>query len=194
MHIPEIIKRLSIIKYLLATAFVLTITALTEYSFGRTILCKCGYLKLWEGQTMSSDNSQHLIDWYTFSHIIHGFGFFYLSKLFKKLTIFQVFILALLIESGWEIIENSSFIIDRYRAGTISLNYYGDSIINSLIDILAMTLGFYLARKLPLWIILSLTLITEMTAGYVIRDNLMLNILMLIYPLEVIKNWQMSAI
>lgn len=179
-------------KYILSTFGSLIITALSQYSFGRTIICKCGYIKFWHGAIASSENSQHLTDWYTFSHIIHGFGFYYLGKIFKKLTLFQTFLLALTIETTWEIIENSSFIINRYRETTISLDYFGDSIINSLFDILAMVLGFYLAKKLPLWAIVGLTVLMEIGVGFLIRDNLTLNVLMLIYPSEGIKNWQMG--
>jgi len=105
----------------------------------------------------------------------------------------QSFILALAIEVGWEIVENSSFIINRYRETTISLDYYGDSIINSIVDVLAMVLGFYLARKLPVWVVLILIVVMEVSIGYLIRDNLTLNILMLISPLKSVKEWQMGA-
>jgi hypothetical protein len=179
--------------YIYATVVALLVTALTQYSFGRVILCKCGFIKLWHGAVWSSENSQHLTDWYTFSHIIHGFSFYYLGKFMKRLTLFQSFLLALVIECVWEIVENSSFVINRYRETTISLDYYGDSIINSGVDILGMVLGFYLARKLPLWSILLLTILMEVVVGFWIRDNLTLNILMLLFPLESVRNWQMGG-
>jgi hypothetical protein len=190
----KILARLKHLRgYFIATISALIVTAWVQYVFGRVIICKCGFIKIWHGAISSSENSQHLTDWYTFSHIIHGFGFYYLGKIFRKLTLFQTFLLALTIESVWEIIENSSFIIDRYRETTISLDYYGDSIINSSVDILAMVFGFYLARKLSVGKIILLILIMEIGVGYLIRDNLTLNILMLILPLESIKNWQMGA-
>lgn len=187
-------NRISPVSYTLATGITLVTTAISQYIMGRVVICKCGYIKLWHGLTQSSENSQHIADWYTFSHIIHGFAFYYFGKVFlKKLSVFQWFIVALIIEAGWELIENSSVIIDRYRTTTISLDYYGDSILNSLCDILAMVVGFYFAKRFPLWIILLLTIVMEVFVGYMIRDNLTFNIIMLIYPFEFIKRWQLGV-
>lgn len=147
---------------------------------------------------MSSENSQHLMDWYTLSHIIHGFGFYallwWISKKFfgKRFSISTLFLTAVLLEVGWEIIENSSWIINYYRNNTVSLGYVGDSIINSVGDVLSMSLGFYLAYKLPVKYTVLLFIAMELLAAYVIRDNLILNILMFIYPFQWIKNWQMG--
>lgn len=185
----------TIMRYVSATAIAMLVTTYIEYLFGRVLMCTCGYIKLWHGAIWSKENSQHVTDWYTFSHVIHGFIFYYFGKyVLKKLTLFQTFVVALGIESIWEITENSSIIIERYRTATVSLDYFGDSIINSLIDILAMVLGFYLAKKLPLWVILSLTIIVEIGALYVIRDNLALNILMLLSPVEEIRMWQIQQV
>lgn len=183
-------KRLS---YLWATMIGIIITFIGEFTFGRVIICKCGYIKVWQSAVMTSENSQHLTDWYTFSHIIHGFGFYYFGRLLsKKVSLFQSFLLAVSLEVGWELIENSSFIINRYRTTTMSLDYYGDSIINSIFDILAMVLGFYLAKKLPAWAVILLIILMEVGVGAAIRDNLTLNIIMLIRPSQAIKAWQMN--
>lgn len=186
-------KKTNVLSYVFATVAGLIVTFMAEYRFGRVIICKCGYIKVWQSAVMTSENSQHLTDWYTFSHIIHGFAFFYLGRfLSKKITLFQSFILALGIETGWELIENSSFIINRYRTTTMSLDYYGDSIINSSFDILAMVLGFYLAKRLPVWAVVSLIVLMEVGVGLLIRDNLTLNIIMLLSPSQTIKKWQMG--
>jgi hypothetical protein len=176
---------------ILITFGIIGFTAAYLLWIGREPICKCGYVKLWHGQVVSSENSQHISDWYTPSHVIHGFLFYgFLWLVARRLSLGWRLAIATLVEAIWEIVENSDAVIERYRAVTISLDYYGDSVLNVVADIGAMLLGFWLASKLPVRVIVALGILFEATTIWLIRDGLALNVLMLLYPLDWVAEWQ----
>ncbi|HEX8643073.1 MAG TPA: DUF2585 domain-containing protein [Allosphingosinicella sp.] len=178
-------------RYWIAAFSLVAVMAAILLLMGRPPICTCGAVKLWVGTVNGPDNSQHLADWYTPSHIIHGFLFYLLGWLvLRRNPPGDRLIGAVLIEAGWELLENSQWIIDRYRDATMALGYNGDSVINSAFDVLWMILGFGIARRLPVWGTVALALAFELLTLSVIRDNLTLNVLMLVWPVEAVAQWQ----
>jgi len=175
-----------------AIAFgIIALMAAIELAMGRHPICTCGTVKLFVATVHGPDNSQHIADWYTPSHIIHGFLFYLLGWLFlRRNPPGDRLIGAVVIEAAWEILENSPIIIDRYREATIALGYTGDSVINSVADLCWMMLGFGIARRLPVWAPVALAIGFELLTLVVIRDNLFLNVLMLVAPVDSIRVWQ----
>ena len=178
-------------RTILVALLVILAAAAVLLAMGRPPICTCGVIALWEPSADSARTSQMLSDWYSPSHIIHGMLFYgVLWFLFRRQPVANRFLAALTIEAAWELVENTPFIIDRYREATMALGYTGDSVINSLSDIGMMAMGFLIARKLPVWATAVLALSLELTALLVIRDNLALNIIMLLAPNEAIRSWQ----
>lgn len=173
--------------------FLIALQGATLFLMGQPPICECGYVKLWEGVVLSQGNSQHLSDWYIFSHVIHGFLFYLgLWYFFPRMSLGKRFAFAVAIETGWEVFENTPWVINHYREQALAQGYIGDSVINSLFDTLAMVAGFIMARKLPVWFVIALGIGMEFFVGYSIRDNLTLNILGFFIQPEFIKNWQLG--
>jgi hypothetical protein len=176
---------------LLGALAIAVLVLIVLVAMDRPPICPCGTVKLWQGTVQSSENSQHLADWYSFSHVIHGFLFYGLAHLVLRGEARRWALpLAVLIEGSWEILENSPIIINRYREATIALGYSGDSIVNSMADIGWMAFGFWLAMRLPVRVIIALAIGFELLTLILIRDNLTLNVLMLVWPVDAIKAWQ----
>jgi hypothetical protein len=160
---------------------------------GRPSICACGHVALWYGNPAGSETSQHLIDWYFFTHIVHGFAFYFLLWLIVPRAPFALrLILAFGLEVAWEIVENTPFVIERYRQAAVARGYFGDSIVNSAADTLAAVLGFVLARVLPRRLSVAVVIAIELFLAYSIRDNFTLNIIQLVYPNDFISRWQMG--
>jgi len=184
---------------ILSCLVVFAIVAIIELLSGRTPLGPDGHFGWWDGNIWSSENSQRVADVYSFSHIIHGmlfYGFLWFiarrlpKRLQDRFPRKYWFLIALVVEGGWELLENSSFIIDRYREGTIALGYVGDSVLNSVCDIGMMAIGFLIARFTKVWIIIALIIVMELGCLWWVRDNLTLNVIMLVHPVQSIKDWQ----
>ena len=184
-------ERISVGPCLLIVAAFVAVQALVLAAMGQPLICACGTIKLWNGLVSSPENSQQLTDWYTYTHVIHGFGFYFLLWLIvPRMPIGLRFALAVGLEAGWEIIENTPFIIERYRQSALAQGYVGDSVVNSVFDTLAGVFGFVLGRLLPVWSTVVLLIAVELFVGFMIHDNLTLNIIQLIHPSVVISDWQ----
>ena len=182
------------IRHILPPLLVATATAAILLAMGRPPICTCGTVDLWVGGTASAKTSQMLADWYSPSHIIHGFLFYAALRLVgRRWPLRHRLTLALAIEAAWEIVENTPLIIDRYREATIALGYNGDSVLNSMSDIAMMAIGFFAARRLPLWLSVAIVVALEVAALAAIRDNLTLNVWMLLAPNDAVRSWQAGA-
>jgi hypothetical protein len=168
---------------------VMAVSMAILWAMGRPAICTCGTVELW-GE-VGPKQSQMLADWYSPSHVVHGFIFYAVLHLFwRRSAVEHRFLVAMLVEAIWEIIENTPMVIDRYREATIALGYSGDSILNSASDIAMMAVGFLAARRLPVWASVVAVLLLEIVPLVAIRDNLTLNVWMLLAPSDAILNWQ----
>jgi hypothetical protein len=181
----------SLVYTLLACFAVLAITATIELHNGRSPLGPDGRFGWWDNDVWSSENSQRVADAYSFSHIIHGMLFYaFLWLIARRLPMKYRFLIALIIEAGWELLENSPLIINRYREVTIALGYIGDSVLNSVSDVIMAGIGFIIARYSKVWITILLIIVFELGCLWWFRDNLTLNVLMLVKPVPAIMEWQ----
>jgi hypothetical protein len=184
-------------KAIAATLALVALAVAVLFAMDRPPICTCGYVELWHGTVQSNGNSQHIADWYSPSHFTHGLIMYFAAwLLWRKWRLFGgrparwALPIAVLIEAAWEVVENTPMVIDRYRAVTVSWGYSGDSIVNSASDIGWMIVGFLLASRLPAWASVVLAVFFELLTLWIIRDNLTLNVIMLFWPIEAIRQWQ----
>lgn len=171
--------------------FMIALSGTLLHAMGRPLVYQHGPVRLWSGDVASDQNSQQLADPYTLTHVTHGVLLFGLAGLVgRRLPARTRVVIAIALECAWEVFENTNTVIQRYRATTVSLGYYGDSVLNSTGDILAATLGAVLASQLPVWLLVASVVVIEIVLALWIRDNLTLNIVMLLRPIEAVRRWQ----
>ncbi|WP_159589816.1 DUF2585 domain-containing protein [Chelativorans xinjiangense] len=187
-------RQRSFVLCVLIVAGILAIQASVLAAMGRVPICTCGLVKFWYPDSSGPETSQHLTDWYTFSHVLHGLIFYFLLWLIApRMPFWWRLAVAVGVEAVWEIAENTPMVIDRYRQSALAEGYFGDSIVNSLADTFAAIIGFVFARLSPVWASIALLLVFELFVAYMIRDNLTLNIIQLIHPTEAISRWQVGG-
>lgn len=179
-------------RFLYAFAFAgLFIIGGTLWAWGQPLICTCGEVKLWIGSIFDSGNSQHIADWYTLSHILHGVLIAFLGRLlFPRISFEALFLTAIVTGIGWEVIEHTDWVLEAFRATTVNQGYYGDSVLNAVADYIFMMIGFFSAYMLRNGIVISGIAALELSAAFIARDSLALSTLMLIYPVEAVESWQ----
>lgn len=178
---------------ILSVGLIVLILVVAEFCMGRSPLGPDGKFGWWEGNIWSAECSQRVADAYAFSHLAHGIIFYgFLWLVARRLPVRTRYLIAVAIEAGWELLENSPIIINRYREATAALGYAGDSILNSASDLLMMSLGFLLAWRAPVWVTVTLLILMEVGCALWVRDNLTLNVIMLTFPIDAIREWQMQ--
>lgn len=186
-------KYRSLLPVFLASFIAIGFGGIALYAMGRLPFGPDGRFGFWSGKTDSQFNSQRLFDAYSFTHIIHGIGFYFLLSIFaRRIPVRYRLIIAVVIEVAWELLENTDMVINRYRAETLSLNYYGDSVLNSMSDMAVALVGFVMAWRWPVWASILTVIVIEVALAIFIRDNLSLNILLLVWPIEAVKKWQLG--
>ena len=176
--------------YLIAALGVPAI-GLTLWAWGQPLICTCGYVKFWEGLIWASGNSQHIADWYTLSHVLHGVLIILLGRVFGGRVPYEVLLmLAIVTGVGWELVEHTDWVLGKFREATVYQGYLGDSVLNSVMDYVWMWCGFFAARALPTLGIFVLVGALELVAAVLGRDCLTFATIQLIYPLEAIDIYQ----